>query len=84
MADTTAGLRRMMIDVINREPASREVIEMAYGEDDVWDTKELQKTFEVVGFAAPFCMVKKKSTGETGTIMFQHTPRFYFGFVPTK
>lgn len=82
--DTTEVTRRTMVDVINAAPARRKALEIAFGEDDVWDTKELQETFEVIGFAAPMCMVKKKDTGERGAVLFQHMPRFYFGFEPVK
>lgn len=82
MADITEGIRKTMTDVINAAPAERKALEVAFGKDNVWDTKELQETFEVMGFAAPYCVVKKKSTGEKGAVMFQHMPRFYFGFEP--
>lgn len=82
MADSTEMSRRMLVDVINMVPRERESLEKIHGE--VWDTKELQETFEVIGFAAPFCMVTKKSTGEKGAVMFQHMPRFYFKFAPVK
>lgn len=82
MAGTTEKVRRMLVDEINVVPRERESLEKIYKE--VWDTKELQETFEVRGFAAPFCIVTKKDTGEKGAVMFQHMPRFYFEFVPTK
>lgn len=82
MGDTTENIRKLMVAAINIAPMDREKLEGAYGKDDVWDTEELQETFEVVGFAAPFCMVTKKETGEKGAVMFQHMPRFYFGFKP--
>lgn len=46
----------------------------------VWDTEELVADFDVVGFAAPFVVVKRKSDGVKGTLMFTHRPRFYFKF----
>ena len=45
----------------------------------VWDTSELSRDFEVVGFAAPLVVVRRKSDGVRGSLMFQATPRFYFG-----
>lgn len=84
MSDTTKNFRGMLVEVVNAVPRERESLEKVYGKNEVWDTKELQENFEVMGFAAPFCMVKKKSTGEEGAVMFQHMPRFYFRFVPVK
>ena len=46
----------------------------------VWDTSELSKEFEVLGFMAPFCVVRNKKTGREGSIAFQHLPRLYFDF----
>ena len=46
----------------------------------VWDTEELQKDFEVLGFCAPFCIVLRKKDDCFGWVLFQHSPRFYFGF----
>jgi len=53
-------------------------LEALYGQ--VWDTTELQKDFEVMGFMAPLVVVVKKATGEKGSLEFQHLPRFYYSF----
>ena len=53
-----------------------------HGENNVFDTTELQEQFEVIGFDAPFCVVRRKSDGIKGSMEFQHTPRFYFDFMP--
>ena len=47
---------------------------------EVWDTDELREEFEVTGFLAPFVVVRRKSDGKKGSLEFQHSPRFYFGF----
>lgn len=47
-----------------------------------WDTKQLQEDFEVLGFAAPFVVVKRRKDGVVGTLEFTHNPRTYFGFQP--
>lgn len=47
----------------------------------LWDTTELQRDFEVQGFAAPFVVVKRRSDGLRGTLTFTHSPRVYFDFV---
>jgi len=78
MSDPTEGIRREMVAEINAEPGSREALEAEYGQ--VWDTKELSNEFEVMGFMAPFVVVKRKSDGKKGSLTFQHSPRFYFDF----
>jgi hypothetical protein len=46
----------------------------------VWDTQQLQKEFEVLGFAAGYVAVKRKFDGVKGSMDFTHMPRFYFNF----
>ena len=48
----------------------------------VWDTQELERDFEVIGFLAPFVGVRRRSDGVVGSLLFQHWPRFYFRFEP--
>jgi len=61
------------------EQDERQRLEARYGQ--VWDTTELMRDFVVSGFAAPFVVVTRKSDNATGTLEFQHHPRFYFSFV---
>ena len=58
---------------------NREELEEQHGQ--VWNTKELQKDFTVLGFASPCVVVIRKSDGTKGTLEFIHQPRFYFDFV---
>jgi hypothetical protein len=67
---------------INAEPGSRESLKVHYAQ--VWDTQELAVAFEVIGFLAPFVVVRRKSDGIKGSLEFQHHPRFYFNFQPDK
>ena len=46
-----------------------------------YTTEELRAEFEVIGFLAPFVMIREKATGVTGTMQFNHMPRVYFNFV---
>ena len=46
----------------------------------VWDTTQLQQDFEVLGFQAPYVVVRRRSDGVRGSLEFQHDPRFYFCF----
>jgi len=58
----------------------RERMEIAHGQ--VWTTSEVQEDFEVIQFAAPYVIVRERSTGCKGSLLFQHDPRFYYGFEP--
>jgi len=78
--DPTEPIRRQRLAEINAEPGSREALEAQYGQ--VWDTGELGKDFQVLGFLAPYVVVRRKSDGVRGSLEFQHHPRFYFNFQP--
>jgi hypothetical protein len=80
MADPTESIRRQMVAEINAEPGSRAALEAKHGQ--VWDTDQVREEFEVIGFMAPLVGVRRKSDGVKGSLMFQHHPRFYFGFQP--
>ena len=56
----------------------RAQLEAEHGE--VWDTQEMQQVFQVSGFAAPFVVVRRKADGVEGSLMFSHSPRFYYNF----
>jgi len=57
----------------------REALEEEYG--IVYNTTELQETFEVIAFAAPYVVVVGKKSQKKGSLQFTHRPRFYFRFV---
>ncbi len=76
--DPTEPIRRQRLAEINAEPGSREALEAQYGQ--VWDTQELGREFDVLGFAAPLVVVRRKSDGVMGSLEFQHNPRLYFNF----
>jgi hypothetical protein len=78
MSDPTESIRRELLAEINAAPGSREALEAEHGK--VWDTSQLGEDFEVIGFAAPVVVVRHRSDGVKGSLMFQHNPRFYFGF----
>lgn len=80
MSDATESYRRQRVAEINAEPGSREALEAVHGQ--VWDTAELARDFIVTGFLAPFVVVRRKTDGVKGSLEFQHSPRFYFGFSP--
>lgn len=80
MTDPTEAKRRQMVGAINSDPFTREHLIKVYGADNVFDVKQLQEHFVVQGFAAPFCIVQRKSDDKIGTLTFQHHPRFYWDF----
>lgn len=79
LVDSTEAVRRTRVREINRESGDREELEARYGR--VWDTSQLADEFEVIGFAAPLVVVRRKADGARGSLEFQHDPRFYFNFV---
>ena len=77
--DPTEEIRRQLALVINASPRSRELLESEFG--PVLDPTELARQFEVLGFRAPFVVVRRNSDQQLGSFLFQHHPRFYFSFV---
>ena len=78
MIDPTESARRNMTTALNANLRDRAELEKQYGQ--VWNTEELARDYTVEGFAAPFVVVKRKSDDVVGTMIFQHSPRFYFAF----
>jgi hypothetical protein len=80
--DMEAAQRARMIE-LNQIPADgRAAAEALYGE--VWDQADLRRDFEVLAFQAPWVVVKRRADGVVGSLEFQHTPRYYFGFREDK
>ena len=80
MSDPTESVRHEMLAEINAEPGSRAALEAKHGQ--VWDTDQVREQFEVISFLAPLVVVRRRSDSVKGSLMFQHHPRFYFGFQP--
>ena len=59
--DPTEKKRRDLLVTVNAVPADRAILEARHGQ--VWSTEELARDFEVVGFAAPLVVVKRKADG---------------------
>ena len=77
-ADPTEAIRRGRLAEINAENGDRGQLERLHGR--VWDTSELAADFEVIGFMAPYAVVRRRSDGVLGSLEFRHHPRFYFGW----
>jgi hypothetical protein len=80
MADNPE-LRKLLAMGVNSVPQTRAELETNHGKGNVFDTTELGEHFEVIGFAAPFVSVVRKSDGKKGSLLFQHSPRYYFDFI---
>jgi hypothetical protein len=72
------------IDAARREmiASGQPHADLAADDGRKWTTAELQAEFEVIGFAAPFVVVRRRSDGQRGSLEFTHSPRVYFGWRP--
>jgi uncharacterized protein Usg len=61
------------------EPASDLDHARALGQQ-TWDTGQLASDFDVLQFAAPFVIARRKLDGKVGSLEFTHHPRVYFGW----
>lgn len=75
MPDPTETARRELIPTMPAEAAA--AVERG---EPIYTTAEMTAEFETVGFMAPFVVVRRRSDGVRGTLMFTHSPRYYFGF----
>lgn len=75
MSEQTEGTRMLLAQLINEGGVP------ATYDGPLWDTEEMQRDFEPIGFAAPFIVVRRRSDGQRGTLTFVHNPRVYFDFV---
>lgn len=80
MADQTEAIRKQMVVELNSEENTKAELEAKHGK--VWTTSEMQEEFEALGFMAPFIIVRKRDSGETGSLKFTHSPRYYFSWKP--
>lgn len=49
--------------------------------DQKMTTPEMLEQYEVLGFQAPYVVVRRKSDKQLGSLEFTHSPRLYFGWV---
>ncbi len=83
--DELEEVRRQRLVIINAAVESQDAAverkRLATQNGRVWDASQLSEDFEVLGFMAPYILVRRKSDGLKGSFEFQHSPRFYFNFV---
>jgi hypothetical protein len=48
----------------------------------MYSTESLVGDFEVIAYAAPFVVARRRVDGVLGSLMFTHQPRVYFGWIP--
>lgn len=72
----------MLRDMINK--ARRTRAELLAVCTPVLDTVEFSEIYELIGVRAPFAIVRVKSTGQIGSMLFQDNPRYYFSFSPDR
>jgi len=58
--------------------------ELEHLHEEVLSTSEAVQKYEFIAFCAPFVEVRRRADGCSGTLEFQPSPRFYFGFVEDK
>jgi hypothetical protein len=75
--DSTEQARRELVQEVNQD-TERAKLEEKYGE--VMTTSSMQSLYDVEGFLAPFIVCRRKSDGKRGTLMFSHSPRYYFSW----
>ncbi len=80
MTDPTEDIRKLMVVDLNSKEATKAELEQKHGR--VWTTEEMRDEFEPLGFMAPLIVVRKRDTNERGSLMFTHSPRFYFSWQP--
>ena len=72
--DPTALLRRAMLDNDEDRKAWR------YWDGEHWNNEALREDFEVIKFASPFVVVRRRRDGVIGTMKFINYQRTYFDF----
>lgn len=82
--DPTEDIRRALVRELNEgltQDEKARLIELQERYGRVWTSDELREEFEVIGFGAPFVVVKRKADGKKGSLEFCHMPRFYFNWI---
>lgn len=72
-ADYVDVLRAVRVAEINSSPVPEGAL----------TTDQMREQYDVLGFAAPYVVVTRKSDGVKGTLEFKHQPRWYFNFKPS-
>jgi hypothetical protein len=79
--DPTEDIRREMI--ATGQPTADLAAELGI-DGPTWNSETVSKDFEILGFAAPFVVVRRRSDRQKGSLEFTHSPRIYFNFQPAS
>ena len=74
MSNTSDNIRKAMVDT------GIPLLDLIANTGETWTNEAVRAEFEFLGFAAPYAVVRRKSTGVKGTLEFTGNPRIYFGF----
>lgn len=82
-ADTTVTDEEAVGIIKDRDDLAKELLRAklsaAHG-TEVYDTDQLSEHFEVIGFSAPFVVVRRTTDRKKGSLEFTHNPRLYYNF----
>lgn len=81
VSDPTEPTRRQMIET--GQPAADLAAELGI-DGPTWTTETVSLEFEILGFMAPFVVVRRKSDRQKGSLEFTHSPRVYFNWQPSS
>jgi hypothetical protein len=73
---------RMLDRYINDNPRHITALELDY--EEIWGEDDVGERFEIYGYKPPFAIAVDKVTGDKGSLIFQNSPRYYFGWSPER
>lgn len=76
--DPTEVIRKEIETVLDTNTTM--VVAVAEANGGAMTTAEMTALYDVLGFLSPFVVVRRKSDGKKGSLMFTHDPRRYFSF----
>lgn len=77
---TDANFDAMRRELLPKMPAM--LAEAIARGEPTWTPQQLKDDFEVMQFAAPLVVARRRTDGTVGTLYFTHYPRTYFGWQP--
>jgi hypothetical protein len=80
--DIMAEARRLRV-MADGEPY-KHAAEIAADGGPMWDPDTVRGDFIIIGFSAPYVIVKRIADGKLGTLEFIPSPRRYFSFVEDR
>jgi len=78
MIDPIESRRRARLAEIHAHPGGRPELEALHGQ--VWNSEQLARDFEVLGFLAPYVVVRRRGDDVIGSLEFPAAAAFLFSF----